>query len=142
MCEHVLVAESDFATQSVLRSSLQAAGFQVLQATDGNLAWTLIQSRKPLAVLVGALLPGLGPEEIVTRMHTQGRVARIPVIVLGDQVLAEEIVHWFQLGADNYISKPFSARLVIAHLRALIRRVYEVDGSRSTCYRSQQGENI
>ena len=84
----------------------------------------LIQTQNPIAVVVDAILPGLNSREIVDRMQKQNATAQIPIIVLGDEITSEERARWLRLGADNYISKPFSVQVVTVHLRSLIRRIY------------------
>ena len=124
MVSRILVVEFDESTIRSLRACLQAAGFEVIQASDGNTAWELIQTRTPILVLMGATLPGLNSFEIIRRVRRSKQMAELPMVILGDSVSTEEMVEWFKLGADKYISKPFSTQLLVAQIRAILRRVY------------------
>jgi two-component system, OmpR family, phosphate regulon response regulator PhoB len=118
----ILVAESEERTARFLRAALESAEYQVLQATDGDAAMKILRTRKPALVLIAANLPGLSSRQILLRVRADSRLSNLPVILLGDPDSAEESVEWLMLGADDYISKPVSARLLIALVHAKIRR--------------------
>ena len=124
LSKRILVTEFDRNTTRILCSCIQAAGFEVILALDGDTAWELIQARMPILVLMGATSPGLSSLEIVRRVRRSNQIAELPVMILGDPVSTEEMVEWFKLGIDEYISKPFSTQLLVAQMRAIIRRVY------------------
>jgi len=124
LSKRILVTEFDRNTTRILCSCIQAAGFEVILALDGDTAWELIQARMPILVLMEATLPGLSSLEIVRRVRRSNQIAELPVMILGDPVSTEEMVEWFKLGIDEYISKPFSTQLLVAQMRAIIRRVY------------------
>jgi DNA-binding response OmpR family regulator len=96
----------------------------MILALDGDTAWELIQARMPILVLMEATLPGLSSLEIVRRVRRSNQIAELPVMILGDPVSTEEMVEWFKLGIDEYISKPFSTQVLVAQMRAIIRRVH------------------
>ncbi|MBI5301986.1 MAG: response regulator transcription factor [Chloroflexi bacterium] len=123
MTLQILIAEPDKSTRSVLQSSLQTAGFQVIQASDGDAAWELLQTQMPMLMLMSASLPGLTSRDMLMRIRTRHGITPLPIIVLGNEISTEEMVQWFQLGADNYISKPFSMPVLVAQVRSLLRRV-------------------
>ena len=120
----ILVTEFDQNTTRILCSCIQAAGFEVIQATDGDSAWELIQAHMPILVLMATPLPGLSSWEIIRRVRRSNQMAELPVVILGDSVSTDEMVEWFKLGVDEYISKPFSTQLLVAQIRAILRRVY------------------
>jgi two-component system phosphate regulon response regulator PhoB len=124
LSKRILVTEFDRNTTRILCSCIQAAGFEVILALDGDTAWELIQARMPILVLMEAASPGLSSLEIVRRVRRSNQIAELPVMILGDPVSTEEMVEWFKLGIDEYISKPFSTQLLVAQTRAIIRRVY------------------
>jgi len=124
LSKRILVTEFDRNTTRILCSCIQAAGFEVILALDGDTAWELIQARMPILVLMEATLPGLSSLEIVRRVRRSNQIAELPVMILGDPVSTEEMVEWFKLGIDEYISKPFSTQLLVAQMRAIIRRVH------------------
>lgn len=124
LSKRILVTEFDRNTTRILCSCIQAAGFEMILALDGDTAWELIQARMPILVLMEATLPGLSSLEIVRRVRRSNQIAELPVMILGDPVSTEEMVEWFKLGIDEYISKPFSTQLLVAQMRAIIRRVH------------------
>lgn len=126
MAPRILVAATDALMQTMLKSSLQAAGWEVIQATDGDTAWNLIETATPKLVVLDTSLPGLSSREIVDRLQTRAVIAKPPVVMLGEEIPTEEMVQWFRLGADNYISQPFSNQVVVAQVRSLLRRVHAI----------------
>lgn len=126
MAPRILVAETDALMQTMLKSSLQAAGWEVIQATDGDTAWNLIETATPKLVVLDTSLPGLSSREIVDRLQTRAVIAKPPIVMLGEEIPTQEMVQWFRLGADNYISKPFSNQVVVAQVRSLLRRVHAI----------------
>ena len=123
MAPRILLAETDPTLLAMFAASLRAAGFQVLHASDGAATWELIETCAPAVVLMNVGLPGLSAGEILARLQTRQLTQRPPVILLGEDVPTEEMVQWFWLGADNYISKPFSTPVLVAQVRSLLRRV-------------------
>lgn len=122
MNPQVLVADLDRQTPGVLQFALESAGLGMLQAQDGNTVWELIQTRNPSVVLIHVGLPGLSSQEIIRRIRASTAFVKLPVILLGDPTTVEESVRWLESGADGYVMKPFSVPVLIAQIRALIRR--------------------
>lgn len=122
MTPRILVVEPDPSLAHMLQCQLLAAGFEILQAANGDMAWQLIQMHSPDLVLMEAGSPGLSSQEIICRMRTHVQLAQVRVILLGDPTTGYELAWWIECGADDYISKPFSIRVLIAQIRAMLRR--------------------
>ena len=118
----ILVAESEVSTARFLRAALESAEYQVLPASDGDAALKILRTQKTALVLLGANLPGFSSRQILLRVRADSRMGNLPVIILGEPASTEESVEWLMLGADDYITKPVSARLLIALVHAKIRR--------------------
>lgn len=121
---HILIAEPNRIIRNVLQQHLSAQGFEIIQTTDGNAAWELIRAQKPALVLMRAALPGLNSREIVRRVRADSQLAEIGILCLGEPITTNELVEWFKLGIDNYIDYPFSMRLLVAQVKAHLRRIH------------------
>jgi DNA-binding response OmpR family regulator len=116
----ILVAEDDGSIREVLVQHLARDGFIPIQAADGPTALRIARDRADLIVLnVG--LPGISGFEITRTLRGEGR--ETPVIILSARAGEIDRVVGLELGADDYIAKPFSPREVVARVRAVLRRV-------------------
>src|SRR5919199_1023035 len=116
----ILVVEDDAAVRLSLRLAGQKEGFEVAEATSGPEALDELARQRPDLVLLDLMLPGPSGFEVCRSVHQ--RDPSLPVIILtarGDEV---DKVVGLELGADDYITKPFSPRELIARIRAVLRR--------------------
>lgn len=123
MAETVLVVEDDADILQVLRYNLEARGYRVLTATDGPSALAEAQARKPSLILLDLLLPGLSGLEVCRRLKAREDTARIPILMLTAKAAEEDRILGLELGADDYVPKPFSPREVLLRVEAVLRRV-------------------
>jgi DNA-binding response OmpR family regulator len=116
----ILIVEDERNLCDLIRDNLQEQGYQVLQALDGPSALTMAQDAVPDLVILDIMLPGMDGLEVCRRLR-QGSI--VPILMLTAR--AEEIdrVLGLELGADDYLTKPFSMRELKARVRALLRRV-------------------
>ncbi|NOY44445.1 MAG: response regulator [Deltaproteobacteria bacterium] len=128
----VLVVEDELEVAEVLAFNLHHAGYRVRRASDGLTACRLIADAPPDLVLLDILLPDLDGWEIcrMIRSHPDATIARLPVIFLSALSQAEHRVRGIRLGADDYVSKPFSVDEVTARVRARIERSHAEQGLR------------
>jgi DNA-binding response OmpR family regulator len=116
----ILVIEDDPAILRGLSDSLRRESYEVLTAADGESAQRLIEEKNPDLIILDLMLPKLSGYEICRKMRSEGNIT--PILMLtargeeGDRVLG------LDLGADDYVSKPFSLRELLARIRALLRR--------------------
>jgi DNA-binding response OmpR family regulator len=106
----------------LVRYNLDKEGFEVLSALDGESGLAAAISRRPDAVLVDLMLPGIDGLEVCSRLRQDHRTARIPVIMLTAKASEADRVVGLEIGADDYITKPFSPRELAARLKAVLRR--------------------
>lgn len=119
----VLVVEDEVNLREPLVYLLQKEGYDVIEAEDGNLALTLFQSHNPDLVLLDLMLPGLSGNEVCRQIRTSSEV---PIIMLTAKDAEIDKVVGLELGADDYVTKPYSTRELLARMKAVLRRGREV----------------
>lgn len=118
--ERILVVEDDHAVQKALKRLFEAEGYAVHLASDGNMAVDSFRSLMPSAVVLDLRLPGLSGRELCRTFKEQS--PSIPIIVLSATTDVSDKVLLLELGADDYVTKPFSPRELLARVRAALRR--------------------
>ena len=122
----VLIIEDEANIASFAQMYLEAGGFRVLHADRGDTGLQLAEEERPALVVLDLMLPGLDGYEITRRLR-QGD--RIPIIMLTARDDPVDKVVGLELGADDYITKPFNPRELVARVRAVLRRVEEAGHS-------------
>jgi len=117
----ILVVDDESAIRRALRPPLVELGFQVAEASRGEEALQMLRATVYDAVLLDVNMPGIGGVETLKRIRVFA--PRLPILMLTVRDKEEEKVEALDLGADDYVTKPFSTRELIARLRAAIRRV-------------------
>src|SRR5947209_19421773 len=123
----ILVVEDDVALNDLLRTHLEADGHTVYQSFDGPTALVAVEQHHPHLIVLDWMLPGLDGLAVCRRIRQQHL---IPIIMLTARTEEVDQILGLEVGADDYISKPFSIRQVLARVRALLRRV-ELDSQGS-----------
>jgi two-component system, OmpR family, alkaline phosphatase synthesis response regulator PhoP len=120
MAELILVVDDEPKIVRLARDYLEKNGFRVLTAADGQAALTTARREKPDLIVLDLMLPIMDGREVCKALR---RESDVPIIML--TALAEEVdqVTGLEIGADDYITKPFSPRALVARVRALLRRV-------------------
>lgn len=121
--ERILVVEDDHAVQKALRRLFEAEGYGVQVASDGHMAVEMFRTTTPSAVVLDLRLPGLSGRE-VCREFKQHAPA-VPIIVLSATTDVSDKVLLLELGADDYVTKPFSPRELLARIRVALRRTIQ-----------------
>jgi DNA-binding response OmpR family regulator len=116
----ILVVEDDPRMQRVLQRMFAAEQYEVIKAGDGESALELFRTRKPIAVVLDLILPQVSGRELCQRFKTMA--PGIPVIVVSAVSEVVDKVLLLELGADDYVTKPFSPRELMARVQAAIRR--------------------
>jgi two-component system alkaline phosphatase synthesis response regulator PhoP len=123
MPQRILVVDDDPQIVRLLRAYLEKEGFQVFVAYDGNMALHLIRSERPDLVLLDLMLPNRDGWGVTRVVRGDANLAAIPIIMLTARVEDGDKILGLELGADDYVTKPFNPREVIARVRAVLRRV-------------------
>jgi len=119
----IVVVEDDPNIADLLDMYLRQAGFRVLQAADGERGLEVIDREQPRLVLLDIGLPGsVDGLEVCRRLRGSARTATVPVIVLTARGTEIDRVVGLELGADDYVTKPFSPRELVARVKAVLRR--------------------
>jgi DNA-binding response OmpR family regulator len=119
MAETVLVVDDDATTRDVIVRYLEREGFEALQAEDGGRARAVIETAEPNLVILDLMLPGIDGLSVIRWMRTTGWTPVIMLTALGEET--DRIVG-LELGADDYVTKPFSPRELVARVRSVLRR--------------------
>ena len=124
MPETILIAEDDKDIQEILKLYLDNAGFRVLCASDGGEAYEKICSEHPDLALVDIMMPGINGFELTKRVRTK---SNIPIIIISAMNADSDKILGLDIGADDYITKPFNPLEVVARVKSNLRRFYQLD---------------
>lgn len=119
MEDKILVVEDDSDILEIMTLYLRKNGFSVLSASDGSSAIRLFEDASPDLVLTDIVLPDMEGTEVAKRIR--GR-SQVPIILMSCKKEAQDIVHGLELGADDYITKPFEPSVVVARVKSQLRR--------------------
>ena len=120
MGNKVLIVEDEVAIVEILKFNLQKEGYETVEALDGLTALDLARSEDPDLILLDVMLPGKNGFEICGTLRAEGRT--VPIIMLTAREEESDKVLGLETGADDYITKPFSMRELLARVKANIRR--------------------
>jgi DNA-binding response OmpR family regulator len=118
--ETILVVDDEPKIVKTVRAYLENAGFRVVTAADGQMALTVFRHEKPALVVLDLGLPGVDGLDVARTLRRDGDV---PIIMLTARVDEADKLIGLELGADDYVTKPFSPRELVARVRAVLRRV-------------------
>jgi len=122
MAANILVVEDEPAIQELLALNVTQCGFRPIQALDANAAMAHINRALPDMILLDWMLPGTSGIELARRLRADQRTRNIPIIMLTARGDERDKVLGLEAGADDYITKPFSPRELMARIRAVLRR--------------------
>ncbi len=122
MNAHILVVDDDQTIVEVVEAYLRQAGYEVLIAYNGSKALHILRREKPDLLVLDLMLPDYDGWEITRIIRSDAILAPIPIIMLTARVEDTDKIIGLELGADDYITKPFNPREVVARVRALLRR--------------------
>jgi two-component system phosphate regulon response regulator PhoB len=120
--EHILVVDDEPDLLELIRYNLAQHGYEVTCALSGEEALTQLNARPPDLVVLDLMLPGVDGLEICRAMKRDTRTAIIPIIILSARGEEADVVAGLELGADDYLTKPFSPRVLQARIKAVLRR--------------------
>ncbi len=118
----ILIVEDDPDIQELISYTLGKEGYTVVTAESGEQALELLGTTNPDLILLDIMLPGIDGTDVLRELKRDGKSANIPVIMATAKSEDSDIVTGLELGADDYIAKPFSPKVLIARIRALLRR--------------------
>jgi len=128
---HVLVVEDERDISELIRFNLEQEGFSVSTVTDGERALEEARRSRPSLMLLDLMLPGMPGIEVCKRLRSDASTARLPIIIVTAKATETDRVLGLEMGADDYLVKPFSTRELVARVRAVLRRAYETEVERA-----------
>ena len=121
--DRILVVDDDRDIVRLVRSYLEKAGYQILTAYDGETALKILKAEKPQLLVLDLMLPDKDGWDVARQVRSDPQIAATPIIMLTARVEDSDKIVGLEIGADDYITKPFNPREVVARVRALLRRM-------------------
>ena len=118
----VLVVEDDHDIAELVRLHLVRAGFETDLVTSGDEVLPRLREARPDLVVLDVMLPGLSGLEVCRLVRADAELAAVPIVMVTARVHEEDRVAGFEIGADDYVTKPFSPRELVARVQAVLRR--------------------
>jgi two-component system phosphate regulon response regulator PhoB len=122
MSASILVVEDEPSIQSLIEVNLRRAGHTVILAADAESARRTVQQALPDLVLLDWMLPGMSGIDFARQLRADARTRRLPIIMLTARAEERDKIEGLDVGADDYVTKPFSPRELTARIKAVLRR--------------------
>ncbi len=122
MQKHILIVEDEAAIRDMVAFALRKAGMESMHAADARAAQNAISERIPDLILLDWMLPGMSGVELARRLKADGCTRDVPIIMLTARGDEQDKITGLEIGADDYITKPFSPREMNARIKAVLRR--------------------
>ncbi|MDF2499526.1 MAG: phoP [Anaerosporomusa subterranea] len=122
MSGKILIVDDELSIRELIKFNLEKAGFSVLECGDGAEALQLVKTQKPELLVLDLMLPGLDGIEVCRNLKSHRDTSGIPIIMLTAKSDEIDKVIGLEMGADDYLTKPFSPRELIARVKAVLRR--------------------
>ena len=132
MPETILLIEDEADVADLARYHLKKAKYRVLHALDGAEGLAMVQQERPDAVVLDIMLPRMNGFEVAKKLKSDPTTESIPVLILSAKGEAESRIKGLELGAEDYLPKPFSPRELVLRIKALLRRSSSVPASEKT----------
>lgn len=121
--DKIVLIEDDPGIRTVIRLALKGAGFtSICETGNGTDGLALVQREKPALVLLDLMLPGMDGLAVCSAIRRTPSVSGTPIVMLTARTAEEDVVRGLELGADDYITKPFSNAILVARVKAALRR--------------------
>jgi len=121
--KQILIVDDEAPIRQMIAVALEMAGFQCIEADNAQLAHQMIIDQQPDMVLLDWMMPKMNGIELARRLRDDEQTADIPIIMLTARDDEDHKVHGLEAGIDDYITKPFSPRELVARLKSVLRRV-------------------
>jgi two-component system, OmpR family, phosphate regulon response regulator PhoB len=122
MTASILVVEDELAIQELITVNLEHAGHHVIRATDAEGALSIVREALPDLLLIDWMLPGISGVMLARQLRQEPRTRQIPIIMLTARSDEQDKIAGLDAGADDYVTKPFSPRELLARIKAVLRR--------------------
>ena len=134
--QRVLVVEDEEDIRTLVRYNLEQESFAVEEARDGDEGYDSIRRRIPEAVVLDLMLPGMSGLELCQKLRAEPQTQNLPIVILTAKSSEVDRILGLEMGADDYVVKPFSPRELVARIRAVLRRAHaqSLSGGEGTVY--------
>jgi two-component system phosphate regulon response regulator PhoB len=122
MAVNILVVEDEPAIQELIAVNLEHAGHHVVRANDAEAALGVVKNALPDLLLIDWMLPGISGASLARQLRQDERTRQIPIIMLTARAAENDKVAGLEAGADDYVTKPFSPKELVARIKAVLRR--------------------
>jgi phosphate regulon transcriptional regulator PhoB len=129
----VLIVEDDPDILELVQYNLQRKGYEVIPINNGESGLKLAKDKKPDLIILDLMLPGMGGLMVCQQLKEDARTRDIPIIMLTAKSDENDIVTGLEMGADDYVAKPFSPKELVARVRALLRRSSDQELPEASC---------
>jgi two-component system phosphate regulon response regulator PhoB len=120
--DHILVVDDEEDIQELVRYNLEKEGYQVSCVGTGEDALDVARSDLPNLIILDLMLPGIDGLEVCKILKNDSKTSHVPIIILSAKGEEADVVTGLELGADDYVTKPFSPRILLARIRAVLRK--------------------
>jgi two-component system phosphate regulon response regulator PhoB len=138
MSELIVVIEDEEDIRELIRYNLEKDGYRVLVARSGEEGLVLVRSALPDLVMLDLMLPGIDGLEVCREIKADERLKSIPVVMVTARGEEPDVVAGLELGADDYVSKPFSPKVLVARVKTALRRRIAVQPDSQTIVRHER----
>src|SRR5213594_3939501 len=120
----ILVVEDEKDIRDLVRYNLEAEGFAVVEANDGEVGLNLAVTERPALIVLDLMLPRLSGLVVCRLLRTREETRQVPILILTARASEVDKILGLETGADDYVTKPFSPRELVARVKAVLRRAY------------------
>lgn len=120
--KRILIVDDEKQLVSLVKLHMEMAGYEVLSASDGEKALAIGKEEKPDLIILDLMLPKIDGWEVCKRLRAEEKVSGIPVIMLTARTDTDDKLKGFECGADDYVTKPFSPRELVARVKRVLAR--------------------
>ncbi len=120
--EKILVVDDEINIQELIKFNLMSQGYDVLACGDGKEALEIINEFNPELILLDVMLPGMDGYKVCKEIRNDNSITTLPIIMITAKGEEGDKIHGLEIGADDYITKPFSVKELIARVKAVLRR--------------------
>jgi two-component system phosphate regulon response regulator PhoB len=125
--ENILVVDDEEDVLELVRYNLDKNGYKIITATSGEQAMEMARGKTPDLIILDLMLPGIDGLEVCKKLKSDVKTERIPIIMLTAKGEESDIVTGLELGADDYVTKPFSPKVLTARIRRILHRTISRD---------------
>ncbi|MDD3903805.1 MAG: response regulator transcription factor [Sphaerochaeta sp.] len=128
----VLIVEDEPDIQELIRYHLEKEGYATMLCASGSEALNIIEKQHPDLVLLDLMLPEISGIEVLKKVRFMWNLKELPIIIVSARTDETDVITGLELGADNYLPKPFSPKVLVANVKALLRRASTSSSTKNT----------